>query len=90
MARNKTPTLGEIAEQMKWECYTTNLSQRTLSRGLMLELTPKGHGWKLKMSREDTLPSNWEYKIIARAFFNQRVKHVRQPEANAIELTTVD
>lgn len=88
MAGRKAPTLGEIAKEMKWECYERTVSQRTLSRGLQLELTPEGNGWKLKLSREDAMPSNQEYKVVAKAFFNKKVKHVRQPNENAIEMTT--
>lgn len=83
-------TLSEVAKQMKLECYLTGYSKRTLGRGLQLMLAPNKQGWKLTMFREDTIPSNQEYKIIARAFFDQRVKHVSQPDENAIELTTVD
>lgn len=82
--------LTEIATAMKLECYDTGSSKRELGRGLNLALAPSKQGWKLTMFREDTMPSSQEYKIIARAFFNGRVKHIRQPEANAIELTTVD
>lgn len=89
MARKKVPTLREIAAQMKLECYDTGFSKRTLGHGLVLMLAPSKQGWTLTMSREDKMPSSHEYKIIARAFFNQRVKHVSQPDENAIELTTV-
>lgn len=90
MARNKTPTLKKIAREMKLEAYTSGKSERTLGRGLQLMLAPNKQGWTLTMFREDTIPSNQEYKIIARSFFDGRVKHVRQPNKYAIELTTVD
>lgn len=82
--------LTEIAKQMKLECYEAGYSTRTLGRGLQLMLSPAKQGWKLRMFREDTVPSSHEYKVVSRAFFNGRVKHIRQPDENAIELTTVD
>jgi len=81
--------LTEIARIMKLEAYHAGYSTRTLSHGLHIALEPYKQGWRLLMWREDAEPSKQEYKVIAKAFFNQRVKHVSQPDENAIELTTV-
>lgn len=76
-----------IARAMKLECYQNSISQRTLSRGLMLTLTPYKQGWKLIMERNNTPPSKQEYKIIAKAFFNKRVKNILKVSENAFMLT---
>jgi len=90
MERSKTPSLKEIAEQMKWECYETLISERTLARGLHLTLTPVGHKWKLIISRENAMPTKKDYKSVCKAFFNKRVKHIRQPSENSVEITTAE
>lgn len=82
-------SIATMARAMKLECYQHGISQRTLARGLMLTLTPYKSGWKLIMERENISPSKQEYKIIARAFFDKRVKNISQPSENAFALSTV-
>lgn len=80
-------SMTTMARAMKLECYQHGISQRTLARGLMLTLTPYKSGWKLIMEREDISPSKQEYKIIARAFFDKRVKNIAKIERNGFMLT---
>lgn len=82
--------LMEIAKQMKLETYQTGKSTRTLGRGLRLELTPHKNSWKLLMKRDKVAPSKQEYKIVSKAFFGLRVKHIRKTSENAFELTAED
>lgn len=80
-------SMATIAREMKLECYQHGISQRTLSRGLMLTLTPHRNGWKLIMERQNKEPSKQEYKMIAKAFFDKRVKHIAKIERNGFMLT---
>jgi len=81
--------LTEIARIMKLEAYHAGYSTRTLSHGLHIALEPYKQGWRLLMWREDAEPSKKDYKVISKAFFDQRVQHLRQPSKFALELTTV-
>jgi hypothetical protein len=80
--------LTEIAKDMKIESYNTGKSYRRLWGGLELTLTPYKQGWQLTLRRENTEPSKNEYRIISKAFFNGRVKHLSQPNENSLEIKT--
>lgn len=86
----KPQSLKQIADAMRWECYEKLISERTLGRGLKLVLIPSEHKWKLTISRETSTPTKKDYKTVAKAFFDGRVKHIRQPSENSIEITTAE
>lgn len=80
--------LVEIAKRMKLEAYYTGSARRTLWRGLQLTLTPHLQGWCLKLQREKVPPSSMEYRVVAKAFCDARVKSVSQPSPFVIEILT--
>lgn len=82
--------LREIAKRMKLEAYNIGVSKRMLGRGLKLTLTPFLEGWKLMLEQDNTTPSKMEYRVVAKAFFDGRVKHISQPAENSIEIITVE
>lgn len=80
--------LKEIAKDMKIETHNSGKSYRRLWGGLELTLVPYKQGWQLTLRRENSEPSKTEYRVISKAFFDGRVKHLNKPDENSLEIKT--
>lgn len=82
--------LPEIAKHMKIEAHNTGKSYRRLWGGLELTLEPYKQGWQMTIRRENAEPSKADYKVISKAFFNERVRNLSRPQKNTLSMTTVN